>query len=116
MKYALTQEQVELIREGMRALTFVAQEELDEVRYNTPFPLLCEGVVTREIELQEKLRAITALQNLFEQQEKELSTTECPDRRAVMGGVLGLPLDEIVKQDAAWTKQEESKNERQDNS
>ena len=72
MKYALTQEQVELIREGMRALTFVAQEELDEVRYNTPSPLLCEGVVTREIELQEKLRAITALQNLFEQQEKEL--------------------------------------------
>lgn len=60
MKYALTQEQVELIREGMMALTFVAQEELDEVRYNAPFPLLCEGVVTREIELQEKLRAITA--------------------------------------------------------
>lgn len=45
-----------------------------------------------------------------------MSTTECPDRRAVMGGVLGLPLDEIVNQDAAWTKQEESKNERQDNS
>lgn len=33
-----------------------------------------------------------------------------------LSDVLGLPLDEIVKQDAAWTKQEESKNERQDNS
>lgn len=29
-----------------------------------------------------------------------------------LSDVLGLPLDEIVKQDAAWTKQEESKNER----
>lgn len=29
-----------------------------------------------------------------------------------LSDVLGLPLDEIVKRDAAWTKQEESKNER----
>lgn len=29
-----------------------------------------------------------------------------------LSDVLGLPLDEIVRQDAAWTKQEESKNER----
>lgn len=28
-----------------------------------------------------------------------------------LSDVLGLPLDEIVKQDAAWTKQEESENE-----
>lgn len=28
-----------------------------------------------------------------------------------LSDVLGLPLDEIVRQDAAWTKQEESKNE-----
>ena len=33
-----------------------------------------------------------------------------------LSDVLGLPLDEIVRQDAAWTKQEESKNERQDHS
>lgn len=29
-----------------------------------------------------------------------------------LSDVLGLPLDEIVKRDAAWTQQEESKNER----
>lgn len=28
-----------------------------------------------------------------------------------LSGVLGLPLDEIVKRDAAWAEQEESKNE-----
>lgn len=28
-----------------------------------------------------------------------------------LSDVLGLPLDEIVKRDAAWTQQEESKNE-----
>ena len=71
MKYSLTQEQVELIHEGLRALTLVIQEDLDDVRHNTPFSLMCEGVATREIELQEKLRAITALQNLFIQQTQQ---------------------------------------------
>ena len=76
MKYTLTQEQVELIYEALRALTLVTQEDLDEVRYNTPSSLMCEGIAERECELQGKLRAITALQNLFEQQEKELSMIE----------------------------------------